>query len=598
MAPTADLLRRLIRHHARHWLVDPNVTSVGIGHKIVAGRATDQVAVQFTVRAKVTAAELEELGSAPLPEQVEFEHESVVTDVVQRSFVPAYEVVPEAAGSERKQRVDPMRPGVSIAHPSVSAGTAGCIVYDAAEGTALVLSNWHVLHGPDGTIGDAVLQPGPHDDNRTGRNRLGTLTRSHLGVAGDCAVCTVEGRGIDADLLDLDITPDQIADPELGDRVVKSSRTTGVTHGVVNRVDTIVKLDYGTGGDVQVGCFEIAPDPNRDGRLSDGGDSGAAWLHKAGNGRPTRVLAGLHFAGNAAGEPEHALACVPQSVFEKLGVTFDREAARQTAARAASERGYDPDFLARPVAVPQYRDRADLVEVDGDTTIRYTHFSLAQSRSRRFARWVAWNIDGGAIRRISRDGQQFRLDPRVPEEAQCGEDLYRENPIDRGHIARRADLCWGPDAEQANADSFHFTNIAPQMDEFNQSGRDGVWGELENAVFAEVQVDRLRVSVFGGPVFADDDRSYRGVQIPREFWKIICFVADDALRARAFLLTQQLDRLEALALGEFRTYQVEPERLAERTGLTFPAAMRAASGAAAEAVAEPRLLDSVADVVW
>ncbi|SMG44714.1 endonuclease G [Rhodococcus rhodochrous J3] len=48
------------------------------------------------------------------------------------------------------------------------------------------------------------------------------------------------------------------------------------------------------------------------------------------------------------------------------------------------------------------------------------------------------------------------------------------------------------------------------MDDFNQSARDGVWGKLEDAVFADVEVDDLKVSAFGGPVFADDDRDFRG----------------------------------------------------------------------------------------
>ena len=61
------------------------------------------------------------------------------------------------------------------------------------------------------------------------------------------------------------------------------------------------------------------------------------------------------------------------------------------------------------------------------------------------------------------------------------------------------------------------------MDDFNQSAKDGVWGRLEDAVFADVDVEDLKVSVFGGPVFADDDRVYRGVQLPREYWKVIAF---------------------------------------------------------------------------
>jgi len=37
----------------------------------------------------------------------------------------------------------------------------------------------------------------------------------------------------------------------------------------------------------------------------------------------------------------------------------------------------------------------------------------------------------------------FRLDPRLPADAQTGEDVYAGNDLDRGHLARRSDLLWG-----------------------------------------------------------------------------------------------------------------------------------------------------------
>ena len=59
-----------------------------------------------------------------------------------------------------RSRIDPVVPGVSVGNIHVSAGTIGGIVYDRADGTPYVLSNWHVLHGPDGALGDDVVQPG------------------------------------------------------------------------------------------------------------------------------------------------------------------------------------------------------------------------------------------------------------------------------------------------------------------------------------------------------------------------------------------------------------------------------------------------------
>lgn len=265
--------------------------------------------------------------------------------------------------------------------------------------------------------------------------------------------------------------------------------------------------------------------------------------------------------------------------------------------------GYDPDFLTTRIEVPTVDPSMhdDMFVLDGSEVIPYTHFSLALSKSRRFARWVGWNIDGGSLKRINRTGIEFVKDPRIPAELQTGDELYRANRIDRGHIARRADLLWAalPEARRANTDSFYFTNITPQLDDFNQSNRDGVWGRLEDAVFADVGIDDLRVSVFGGPVFQDDDRVYRGVPVPREFFKILTFAEHGTLKARGFLLTQNVDQLEALELDEFRVYQVAVGEIEHRTGLRFDEKLRdAATVTVSEAIEQRRPLDDLAGIHW
>lgn len=264
--------------------------------------------------------------------------------------------------------------------------------------------------------------------------------------------------------------------------------------------------------------------------------------------------------------------------------------------------GFSPDFLGNHLEVPQIDAplQADTARLNGSVVIPYTHFSLALSRSRGFARWVAWNIDGGSLRRINRKGLSFTKDPRIPGEYQNGDELYSANRLDRGHLARRADLVWGPleEAEAANNDSFFFTNIAPHMDDFNQSSKDGVWGRLEEAVFADVDVQDLRVSVFGGPVFQDTDREYRGVKLPREYWKVLAYVEHGVFKTSAFLLTQNLNPFEALDRDEFRAYQVSMAEIEQRTGVRFGHA-RTADAFPAPPESGPRNpLDSPADIRW
>ena len=572
-----EALGRYVRRTAATWLRQPNVTSMGVGVKIRDGEPTGEICIQFTVGRKAGLDSLGELGLRALPGSLVVDGEEVATDVVERNYAtdarPVNVLARQRAAAPRKSAVDPVVPGVSIGHPAAGAGTAGCVCYDAIDGTPYLLSNWHVLQGPGGRIGDAIVQPGRHDDNRVDRNRVGQLVRSHLGVAGDCALATVSKRRLAAEILELGQPVRRLGEPELADRVVKSGRTTGVTRGLVQRVHVVARIDYGEAGEQDIGCFEIGPDPQdpgEDSELSRGGDSGAAWLLVQPD-QPTDMLLGLHFAGEVGEEAEHALACYASSVFEKLGVL---PVPPELPTRAASD--YDACFLGSPVPLPAAADTgvdSDLLVVAGTTVISYTHFSLAMSRSRRFARWVAWNIDGAAIRRLSRSNISFRRDERLPAEAQVGDELYKNNPLDRGHLARRADLLWGSldSARQANADSFFFTNITPQHEGFNQSGAGGIWGQLEDALFAEVDVADLRVSVMGGPIFAENDPVYRGVRLPRQFWKILYYREGDdpTVRARGYVLTQEdlLSPLETLELPEFSVYEVAIAQIGEMVGL-------------------------------
>ncbi|MFF5189363.1 hypothetical protein ACFY30_37290 [Streptomyces sp. NPDC000345] len=54
---------------------------------------------------------------------------------------------------------------------------------------------------------------------------------------------------------------------------------------------------------------------------------------------------------------------------------------------------------------------------------------------------------------------------------------------------------------------------------------------------------------------------------------VITFTEQGTLKAKAFLLTQNLDQLEALDLDEFRVFQVTLGELEKRTQLLFPAAL-------------------------
>lgn len=267
--------------------------------------------------------------------------------------------------------------------------------------------------------------------------------------------------------------------------------------------------------------------------------------------------------------------------------------------------GFDTAFLSFEVDLPTPRKAIadDLATPKGGgTVLDYEHFSLVMSRSRKLARWVAWNIDGSTrFDDIPRDDQKFQPDPRLPASGQVLNDVYDRNRLDRGHLARRADLLWGTRAaaERANHDSFYFTNITPQMDNFNQAQRYGVWGRLEIALLQVV--DRQRASVLAGPVLQADDPTYRGVQVPLEFWKLLAYEIDGAPRVRIFLVTQKLQPgVLPDPLAEFEVYAITAAELSDRTDLTLSRQLRS------HVIAEPtaagsgqrRPIGKAADISW
>ncbi|MFF5325056.1 DNA/RNA non-specific endonuclease [Janibacter hoylei] len=110
-------------------------------------------------------------------------------------------------------------------------------------------------------------------------------------------------------------------------------------------------------------------------------------------------------------------------------------------------------------------------------------------------------------------------------------------------------------------------------------------------------VDDLRISVVAGPVLREDDRVYREVALPQEFWKVVAWAHDGAVTARAFVLTQDFDGLEALDTSDFETYQVTLAQLTERIGVTIPGLAEGEDARRVEAVAgQP--LRRVEDIRW
>ena len=248
--------------------------------------------------------------------------------------------------------------------------------------------------------------------------------------------------------------------------------------------------------------------------------------------------------------------------------------------------GYQVDFLGDGelrVPLPRLNEiqARDVVEsADGEKLLNYRHFSVLLSKRRKLAYYSAANLDGSDMRRPPRVSQ-FKLDPRLDEEQQAGEELYARNDLDRGHLIRRLDPCWGSidEAKQANRDSNFFPNIGPQHKDLNRK----VWLDLEDHVLSNTDDENAKISVFVGCVFDEDDPPHRdtGIKVPMGFWKVVASTTQTRrgrhtvpeLQAQAFIFFQdhlvEDSDLELIFGGVEGVQQITLVELERITGLDF-----------------------------
>jgi hypothetical protein len=181
-------------------------------------------------------------------------------------------------------------------------GTLGCLV--TKQGKYYILSNFHVLandiipgnNGKVSEVGDIIVQPGPLDyrceaplNNAVGKlsewEPISTKQQNYIDAAiGEVINDTVR---VDGYIEGLGIIKDSPVEPYIGMKVVKSGRTTGVTYGIIEGIDTnvIVTYDKECGSNqtyeaVFVNQILITPDTTRNTIFSASGDSGSLILRE------------------------------------------------------------------------------------------------------------------------------------------------------------------------------------------------------------------------------------------------------------------------------------------------------------------------------
>jgi hypothetical protein len=222
------------------------VIGVGMGRKVVEGKATETPSVRIYVERKIHRSLLTK--KARLPKEIG----GVPTDVIEIGRFVA------SAGEENRETRRPFSMGSSIGHFRQMAGTAGMLARAKGpdDGRRFVVSNNHVLANENSLPkGSPIFQAGlldwdasddgPPTDPVAELSKFIRLKKTGSNAA-DCAMA--ELRNVSPALPSiLSIgalsSRDPVAATE-GLAVLKSGRTTGVTAGTVFDADFDVEIDY------------------------------------------------------------------------------------------------------------------------------------------------------------------------------------------------------------------------------------------------------------------------------------------------------------------------------------------------------------------
>lgn len=255
------------------------VVGTGIGFRTVAGLLTPEVVLKVYVTEKTPSSVASVFSAVPsdvggLPVDVE----------------EVGEIVPQVYNRKYPR---PVRCGVSIGHPQVTAGTLGCLVVIGNNRLCLLSNNHVIANSNNARIGDPIIQPGRLDGGVSPADRIAALENFvRINFPGpnlvDAAVAWTSFNSVDPNHVTYTLNPAPLT-ARLGMTVKKNGRTTQATLGTVTDISANISVGY-SGGVAQfrnqIGIRGTG------GVFSRGGDSGSLIV-TANTNQPV----GLLFAG-------------------------------------------------------------------------------------------------------------------------------------------------------------------------------------------------------------------------------------------------------------------------------------------------------------
>lgn len=217
------------------------------------------------------------------------------------------------------------------------------------------------------------------------------------------------------------------------------------------------------------------------------------------------------------------------------------------------------------------------------------NYSLEWCSTMMHSNWVAFSFDATTCQDNVKRGKAWQQDPEVDSKLQPEEANHKSDGYDKGHLVASEDRVY---SKEANDQTFYYTNISPQIGEFNQK----YWAQLEQQVQAwgrsctkdKGTYDKVYVTKggtlnnlkknFTGKLKANDGvypktdengKTIKGLACPSYYFMAILTQKGDTYHAIAFLVPHEEGLPESPKAADLQKYAVSVNELEQATGIDF-----------------------------
>lgn len=166
--------------------------------------------------------------------------------------------------------------------------------------------------------------------------------------------------------------------------------------------------------------------------------------------------------------------------------------------------------------------------------IYHENYMLSYNYDYRVANWVGYELLASELADNVSRTDNFKADPKIKSNTNYDLD-YAASYYDRGHLLPADNCTWN---EVAMDECFYYSNIAPQIPEFNR----GVWKAIE-FMEREIALKYGRVWVVNVPIFHSNQHDNRfgtsNIRVPDAFGKAFLVLDDGTYKGSAILLAHK-----------------------------------------------------------